>query len=87
MYFNFVQVECLSFNFSMKGEGGLRSLSIIQKDEDQEETGGQVLVLWQMDVADLDNDGWQMGMVPVRAHTVDDVLQNYTVSEAGCVAL
>ena len=38
-----MQVECLSFNFSLSVQGGLKSLSILQKDEEQEAVGGQVI--------------------------------------------
>ena len=37
-----MQVECLSFNFSLSVGGAVKSLSIIQKDEEQEAVGGQV---------------------------------------------
>ena len=36
------KVECLSFNFSMKPNGGVALLSIVQKDEAGESVGGEV---------------------------------------------
>ena len=36
------KVECLSFNFSMKSNGEVALLSIVQKDEAQEAVGGEV---------------------------------------------
>ena len=36
------KVECLSFNFSMKSNGEVALLSIVQKDEAQESVGGEV---------------------------------------------
>ena len=36
------RVECLSFNFSMKSNGEVALLSIVQKDEAQESVGGEV---------------------------------------------
>ena len=36
------KVECLSFNFSMKPNGGVALLSIVQNDEDGEAVGGEV---------------------------------------------
>ena len=36
------KVECLSFNFSLKPNGGVAVLSIVQKDEAGEAVGGEV---------------------------------------------
>lgn len=37
------EVECLSFNYSLKTNGAVSSLAVVQKDEEQETTGGQVV--------------------------------------------
>ena len=73
------QVECLSFNFSMQRDGAISSLSIFHKDNSEEIAGGQNELIWQLHSSQVVGDGWQEGMVPVRAHMVEDVIQNYTV--------
>ena len=73
------QVECLSFNFSMQRDGAISSLSIFHKDNSEETAGGQNELIWQLHSSQVAGDGWQEGMVPVRAHMVEDVIQNYTV--------
>ena len=75
------QVECLSFNFSMQRDGAIKSLSIFQKDSSEETAGGQNELLWQLQSSQVAGDGWQQGMLPIRAHTVQDVIQNYTVGK------
>ena len=75
------QVECLSFNFSMQRDGAIKSLSIFQKDSSEETEGGQNELLWQLQSSQVAGDGWQQGMLPIRAHTVQDVIQNYTVGK------
>ena len=40
----------------------------------------QVKILWEMESFNSQSDGWQLGMVPVRAHSVEDIVQNYTVN-------
>ena len=37
------EVECLSFNYSLKANGAVSSLAVVQQDEEQETTGGQVV--------------------------------------------
>lgn len=34
-----------------------------------------------MESSDVHNEGWQAGQIAVRPHYVDDVTQNYTVSQ------
>ena len=75
------QVECLNFNFSIQRDGAIKSLSIFQKDNTEETEGGQNELIWQLQSSQVASDGWQQGMVPVRAHSVDDVIQNYTVGK------
>ena len=55
------------------------SLSIFHKDNSEETAGGQNELIWQLHSSQVAGDGWQEGMVPVRAHMVEDVIQNYTV--------
>ena len=74
------QVECLSFNFSMQRDGAIKSLSIFHKDSTEETAGGQNELIWQLQSSQVVSDGWQQGMVPVRAHSIQDVIQNYTVT-------
>ena len=74
-------MECLSFNFSMQRDGAIQSLSIFQKDSSEETEGGQNELIWQLQSSQVLGDGWQQGMVPVRAHSIDDVIQNYTVGK------
>ena len=40
----------------------------------------QVRLLWEMVSYNSESDGWQFGMVPVRANSVEDIVQNYTVN-------
>ena len=40
----------------------------------------QVRLLWEMVSYNIQSDGWQLGMVPVRANSVEDIVQNYTVN-------
>ena len=40
----------------------------------------QAEILWEMESYNNQVDGWQFGMVPVRAHSVEDIVQNYTVN-------
>ena len=75
------QVECLNFNFSMQRDGAIKSLSIFQKDNTEETEGGKNELIWQLQSSQVVGDGWQQGMVPVRAHSIQDVVQNYTVSK------
>ena len=37
-------------------------------------------LLWQLTSSSVESDGWAVGQVPVRAHMIDDVVQNYTVT-------
>ena len=39
-----------------------------------------MVVLWEMASYNSEVDGWQLGMVPVRAHMVEEIVQNYTVT-------
>ena len=75
------QVECLNFNFSMQRDGAIKSLSIFQKDNTEEAAGGQNELIWQLQSSQVADSGWQQGMVPVRAHSIEDVIQNYTVGK------
>ena len=75
------QVECLNFNFSMQRDGAIKSLSIFQKDNTEETEGGQNELIWQLHSSQGVTDGWQQGMLPVRAHSIQDVVQNYTVGK------
>ena len=59
----------------------MQSLNIVQKDEEQEAVGGQVELLWTVNSDAVTSDEWQEGRVAVRAHYVNDVVQNYTVSK------
>ena len=74
-------MECLNFNFSMPRNGGIKSLSIFQKDNTEEAAGGQNELIWQLQSSQVADNGWQQGMVPVRAHSIEDVIQNYTVGK------
>ena len=69
----------------MQRDGAIQSLSIFQKDSSEETEGGQNELIWQLQSSQVDGDGWQQGMVPVRAHSIDDVIQNYTVGK--CMAI
>ena len=40
----------------------------------------QVELLWELASYNSESDAWQLGMVPVRAHSVEDIVQNYTVN-------
>ena len=37
----------------------------------------QVRLLWEMVSYNSESDGWQFGMVPVRANSVEDIVQNF----------
>ena len=74
-------MECLNFNFSMQRDGAIKSLSIVQKDNTEEAAGGQNELIWQLQSSQVADNGWQQGMVPVRAHSIEDVIQNYTVGK------
>ena len=74
-------MECLNFNFSMQRNGAIKSLSIFQKDNTEEASGGQNELIWQLQSSQVADNGWQQGMVPVRAHSIEDVIQNYTVGK------
>ena len=66
------------------GAGGataVQSLNIVQKDEEQEEEGEEVELLWTVNSDAVTSDEWQEGRVAVRAHYVNDIVQNYTVSK------
>ena len=72
------------------GAGGataVHSLNIVQKDEEQEAVGGQVELLWTINSDAVESDEWQEGRVAVRAHYVNDVVQNYTVRKGGSLRL
>ena len=65
----------------MPRNGGIKSLSIFQKDNTEEASGGQNELIWQLQSSQVADNGWQQGMVPVRAHSIEDVIQNYTVGK------
>ena len=69
----------------MQRDGAIKSLSIFQKDNSEEAAGGQNELIWQLQSSQVAGDGWQQGMVPVRAHSNEDVIQNYTVGK--CMTL
>ena len=37
-------------------------------------------LLWQLPISLVEGDGWAFGQVPVRAHMIADIVQNYTVT-------
>ena len=69
----------------MQRDGAIKSLSVFQKDNSEEAAGGQNELIWQLQSSEVAGDGWQQGMVPVRAHSIEDVIQNYTVGK--CMTL
>ena len=69
----------------MQRDGAIKSLSVFQKDNSEEAAGGQNELIWQLQSSEVAGDGWQQGMVPVRAHSNEDVIQNYTVGK--CMTL
>lgn len=80
------EVECLSFWFSIKHDGGLTSIAVVQQDEDLETVAGRIQLLWLYTDTMVEGDSWTRGQVAVRANTVQDVVQNYTlrwVAESG----
>ncbi len=61
-------------------DGGLASIAVVQQDEDLEAVAGRIQLLWLYTDTMVEGDSWTQGQVAVRADTVDDVVQNYTVN-------
>ena len=73
-------IECFEFKVAMKREGGVRSITIIQEDQEQEDKPGEMDILWHYTSEQVKNDAWFTGRMEVRAHKVDEIPQNYSVS-------
>lgn len=73
-------IECFEFKIAMLKDGGVRSIAIIQEDQEQEDKPGQMELLWHYSSEQVKNEAWFVGRMEVRAHTVDDVPQNYSVN-------
>ena len=71
-------IECFTFNFAIKKDGGLRSISVIQQDQELED-GNNIELVWFYSSEQVSSDAWVNGSLEVRAHYHDDVPQNYTV--------
>jgi hypothetical protein len=39
----------------------------------------QVVLLWEVTSAQVSSEAWHLGQIAVRAHIVEDIVQNYTV--------
>lgn len=73
-------IECFEFKISMLKDGGVRSIAIIQEDQEQEDKPGQIELLWHYSSEQVKNEAWFVGRMEVRAHYVDDIPQNYSVN-------
>ncbi len=63
----------------MQHDGGLASIAVVQQDEDLEDIAGKIQLLWLYTDTMVEGDSWTRGQVSVRADTVQDIIQNYTV--------
>jgi hypothetical protein len=52
---------------------------VVQQDEDLEDIAGKIQLLWLYTDTMVEGDSWTRGQVSVRADTVQDIIQNYTV--------
>jgi hypothetical protein len=58
---------------------------VVQQDEDLEDIAGKIQLLWLYTDTMVEGDSWTRGQVSVRADTVQDIIQNYTVRNQGSV--
>ena len=72
-------IECFTFKVAIKKDGGLRSISVIQQDQELED-GDNIELVWHYSSEQVNNDAWLNASLEVRAHNHDDVPQNYSVS-------
>ena len=75
-------IECFEFKVAMKKDGGVRSISVIQQDEELEDKPGRIEEMWFLTSDQVNNSDWFTASFEARAHYLDDIPQNYTVSTA-----
>ena len=73
-------IECFEFSIAMMKDGGLRSITVIQQDEELDADHGEIVELWSYTSEQVNNSDWFIGRVETRAHYHDEIPQNYTVS-------
>ena len=57
----------------------MRSIGIVQQDEEQESHAGDIELLWMYTSEQVENDDWFEGQLEVQAHAFADIPQNYSV--------
>ena len=73
-------IECFEFKVAMKKDGGVRSISVIQQDEELEDKPGRIEEMWFLSSEQVNNSEWFTASFEARAHYLDDIPQNYTVN-------
>ena len=63
----------------MQKDGSVRSIGIVQQDEEQESHAGDIELLWMYTSEQVENDDWFEGQLEVQAHAFEDIPQNYSV--------
>ena len=66
--------------YCFQKDGSLKSVSVVQQDEEQEDHAGDIEMLWMYTSEQVSSDEWLEGQFEVRAHYYQDAPQNYTVS-------
>ena len=73
-------IECFEFKIAIFKDGGVRSISVIQQDEELEDGPGRIEEMWFYTSEQVTNSEWFTASFEARAHYLDDIPQNYTVS-------
>ena len=64
---------------TLQKDGSVRSIGIVQQDEELESHAGEIELLWMYTNEQVQNDEWFVGQMEVQAHNWEDQPQNYTV--------
>ena len=80
-------IECFEFSVALKKDGGVRSISLYQQSQEQEDHHGDIVLLWFFTSEMADSNDWFIGRTEVHAHYYDEVPQNYTVRRSFVTSL
>ena len=74
-------IECFEFKAAFLKAGGVKSITVVQEDQETEDNPNELIEeIWFYTSEQVENNGWFAASMEVRAHSHNDVPQNYTVS-------